>query len=284
MKGLFSEYGMLSVSMVVMLVFMGFYARLIGWDNGVGTIYNKAVAWSGGETAGILSKLHMNGDYLEMSVLDMRSTSDKLYVIGKNTIDLENLNVPKFNVTNSENILLLKSSAVGSVDEKMYYQDWIDQIGISTDGNGITVLVTEYTPMTSTSPNAGSGDFYVRKDNGSFEKFISSGEVNPSIAGVVLYSLQDVIDEFGNKVVEDGKVKQSYQVAYNEGKTYTQAEIQSGITINGEVAKKYKVTYRTEKDRLKAEYNAVFVNKTRNLAADDKAIEDLFNQLYKKEA
>lgn len=263
---------------------MGFYARLIGTNDGVGTIYNKAVAWSGGETAGILSKLGKNGEYLTMSVEDMRSTSDKLYIIGRNSIDLDNLNVPKFTVTNAENILITKSSIKGSADEKMYYSDWLNQIGISTDGDGITVLVTEYEPVTTTSPNSGSGGFYTRQEDGSFKEYKSSGEVNTNLAGVVLYSLQDVIDEFGNKVVENGKVKQTYQVAYNEGKTYTQTDIANGITINGEVAKKYKVTYRTEKNRLKAEYTAVFVNKTRTLAADDKAIEDLFNELYKKEA
>lgn len=267
------------------MTFIFLFCTWIGDENGVGTVFNRAVAWCGDETSNMLSKMTYDGEFIEMSSTDIRSTSDKLYVISKNdALDLEGVDVPTFNATNPDNILLLKSSVEGQPDEIMSKQDWINQIGLSTDsGNDIIVLVSEFSPITTNHPLAGSGDFYIRREDGSYRKYKGSSSSSSYKVGTILYSIQDVLDEFGNKVIENGKVKQSYQVAYDEGIIYSQEDIDVGILIDGTIAKKYKVTYRTERNKLKAEYNAVFVNKTRKLSTDDKTIEDLFNELYKKE-
>lgn len=291
MKTLLHEHGLLVISMIIAGVMFLMFSRFMDDDTGLRAIYNDAVAWNGDYRLDFLKVLNGGTDgYLDFSdKINIVSSVDNLYKVNS-VQDISTLEPPKLSVSNKDNTIIPFNKSV------MTEQDWKDMIGISSDKPGdIIVLVKEYSLLDSDS--AVSGYYYLGSD-GLYHEYVYG-----DVEDVVLYELTDKLDSWGNKIPIENQeityvdsngeviniqntsgVKKVFDLAYEVQKEYTKEEISSGIFIDNNVSKKYKVTFRTEYNNLKAEYTILFVNQlpTSQNDIDDK-LDDWIESNYAEE-
>lgn len=296
MKLLIEEYGMLVVACITGITFLAIFRMLTVANGNLAQLYDQNVAWNEYFKGIIEHSTQDTGDFLEMVYPDaIISSSDRLYGIAR-AGDLKELTekMPDLIASNPDNYTIPDGVDV------LNKQGWIDLIGLQcTKGTDITVLVEEFTPVSSmTAPDPNTQYFYHSFADDSYHEYTGA----ESFKNTTLYELIVEYDNWGNKIPIDGVQQISYinsageqsfiendsgvsmkfDVAYAVTNRFTQDEIEAGVPIDHSVSHKYRVRYRTEHEGLKCEYTGLFINRVSDMDTDDidETLDMLLDSVY----